>query len=76
MSDFNSDGFVFESKRPRSLQDSFHGMYVNEEGVLSFGPSGCSTSIVEGFRCQWSNIQKLDIEIIPTNQEGDTLLSE
>jgi hypothetical protein len=51
-------------------------MYVNEEGVLSFGPSGCSTSVVEGFRCQWSNIEKLDIEIIPTNQEGDTLLSE
>jgi hypothetical protein len=50
-------------------------MYVNEDGVLSWGPNGCSTS-VEGFRCQWSNIEKLDIEIIPTNQEGDTLLSE
>jgi hypothetical protein len=76
MNDFNSDGFVFESKRPRSLQDSFQGMYVNEDGVLSWGPNGCSTSVVEGFRCQWSNAEMLDIEIIATNQEGDTLLSE
>ncbi len=45
-------------------------MYVNSDRILMCGPEGMSTSMVEGFKCEWYSKNNLTLLLEPINDLG------